>query len=287
MMRPQGENRLTIREMCHWAEVSRATYHRWSEQSAPREADTAMREALQRLCLAHRVYGHRRIRALLVREGFAVSKRRVGQLMREDNLLCVRKRKYVLATTHSDHAYGIYPNLAPFVRLSGINQLWVADITYVRLREEFVYLAVVLDVFSRRAVGWSVDRHLTTAVPLRALRQALADRPAPQMHHSDRGVQYASQAYVQTLADAGIAISMSRPARPYDNAYCESFIKTLKAEQLDGSAFRRLEDFAPVVPQVIDQYYNEQRLHSALGYRTPVEFEDEQRRLPAAEFFQA
>lgn len=273
MMPQQGERRLTIREMCAWAEVSRASYHRWHEASAPREAELMLREAMQEQCLAHRFYGRRRIRALLVREGFVVSERRVGHLMGEDNLLCVRRGKFVLATTDSDHAYGIYPNLAPFFQVTGIHQLWVADITYVRLREEFVYLAVVLDVYSRRAIGWSVGRNLTAEVALQALRQALADRPPPQMHHSDRGAQYACQAYVELLAAAKITISMSRPARPWDNAYCESFIKTLKAEQLDGSKFARLEDFAPHLPRFLDESYNEERLHSALGYRSPAEFE--------------
>lgn len=275
MMQQQGENRVTIRQMCQWAGVSRASYHRWSEESEPRAAEMMLREAMQRLCLAHRTYGKRRIHALLVREGWVIGERRVGQWMREDNLLCVRKRRFVLATTSSDHAYGIYPNLAPFVQVSGINQLWVADLTYVRLREEFVYLALVLDVYSRRAIGWSVGRALTAELALQALRQALAERPAPQMHHSDRGAQYACQAYVELLAAAGITISMSRPARPWDNAFCESFIKTLKAEQIDGSAYGRLEEFASRVPQFIDRYYNEQRLHSALGYRTPAEFESE------------
>lgn len=273
METPQGQPRLTIREMCGLVGVSRASYHRHQEESAPSAQETALRDALQRQCLAHRKEGYRRICQRLRRDDYVISPRRTLKLMREDSLLSLRRNKFILPTTDRQHTHRVYPNLARNMQLTGPNQLWVADITYVQLREEEVYLAVILDVFTRLVMGWAARRDFTAALVMGALDRALVNRPPPKMHHSDRGGQYACDDYVKKLEGLGVVISMSRPGTPTDNAYCESFIKTLKAEQLDGRAYRNLEELAPALPTVIDVFYNQEHLHSALGYLTPAEFE--------------
>ena len=260
------------------AGVSRAGYYRAWQASAPREERTALRDAIQRLALAHRHYGYRRLAALLRREGWAVNHKRVLRLMREDNLLCLRKPAFVPATTDGRHGWRIYPNLAWRLQPTTVNQLWVADITYVRLAEDFVYLAVVLDAFSRRAVGWAMASHLRAELALDALAMALSSRtviPGALVHHSDRGVQYACGDYVGRLTAHGIVPSMSRIGCPYDNAMAESFMKTLKQEEVDGSTYRTLTEARAAIGRFIDEVYNRQRLHSALAYKAPTEFEAE------------
>jgi transposase InsO family protein len=274
MTRAQGM--LGIERMCALAAVSRAGYYRHWRASAPRQEETGLRDAVQRLALANRHYGHRRIAALLRREGWPVNKKRVLRLMREDNLLCLRRRGFVPATTDSRHGWRIYPNLARHLVPMAINQLWVADITYVRLAEEFAYLAVLLDAFSRRVIGWALEAHLRAELALAALEMALAQRavvPGGLVHHSDRGVQYACGDYVARLAAAGIQPSMSRIGCPYDNAMAESFMKTLKQEEVDGRAYRDIVAARGAIAAFIDEVYNRQRLHSALAYRSPAEFE--------------
>jgi transposase InsO family protein len=236
----------------------------------------AVRDAIQRLALKHRHCGYRRIGRLLKREGWVVNHKRVLRLMHEDNLLSIRRRRFVI-TTDSEHPWRIYPNLARYIVVSGIDQLWVADITYVRLQCEFIYLAVILDKYSRRVVGWSMSRQLDCRFAVHALESALRRRqPAPGLvHHSDRGVQYASNKYVERLERRGIVISMSRPGNPYDNAWAESFMKTLKAEEVNGQRYRDLEHATLSIGRFIDEVYNQQRLHSAIGYVSPVEFEAE------------
>ena len=200
--------------------------------------------------------------------------KRVARIMREDNLLAVQPRAFVV-TTDSQHELEVYLNLASRMKLTGINQLWVADITYIRVHREFVYLAVILDAYSRKVVGWELDRTLAARLPITALEKAIAERkPAPGLvHHSDRGVQYASADYVRVLSHHRMIPSMSRPANPYDNASCESFLKTLKREEIYASQYRDLDDLRANIEALIEQYYNRQRLHSALGYRPPEEFE--------------
>jgi transposase InsO family protein len=200
----------------------------------------------------------------------------VLRIIREDNLLAVQPRAFVV-TTDSDHEFEVYLNLASRMKLTGMNQLWIADITYVRLKKEFVYLAVILDAFSRKVVGWALERTLASRLPIAALDQAIAERRPPPglVHHSDRGVQYASGDYVRVLRKHQMIPSMSRPANPYDNASCESFMKTLKREEIYANDYRDLEHLLGNVEAFIEQYYNRCRLHSALGYRTPVEFERE------------
>ncbi len=280
MAQRQGE--LGIERMCALAGVSRAGFYRNWRASSPREEETALRDAIQRTALAHRRYGHRRIAAELRRSGLLANKKRVLRIMREDNLLCVPKRAFAPPTTDSRHGFPVYPNLARHLKPMAANQLWVADITYVRLREEFVYLAVVLDAFSRRVIGWNLATHLQATLALGALEKALATREVVAgglVHHSDRGVQYSCDGYAARLAQAGILASMSRVGCPWDNAMAESFMKTLKAEEVDGRAYRDLADAEASIGRFIEDIYNRQRLHSALDYRPPMEFEDVQARV--------
>ena len=233
-----------------------------------------LRDAIQRVALEWPSYGRPRITAELRRQGWVVNPKRVYRLMREDNLLCVRKRKFMV-TTDSNHDRRVYPNLAGEMVLTRIDQLWVADITYIRLASEFVYLAVVIDAFSRRVIGWALDVTVEDDLPLAALRMALElRRPAPGLvHHSDRGSQYASGDYTDLLKAHGCQISMSHKASPWENAGCESWMKTLKAEEVYRQEYRDLAEARASIAQFIDEVYNHKRLHSALGYRPPVEFE--------------
>jgi putative transposase len=285
MMALQGslpQARLSVERMCDLAGVSRAAfYRRWSE-TAPGEEETQLRDVIQRLALANRHYGYRRIGALLRREGWSVNHKRLSRIMREDNLLCLRKPLFKPPTTDSRHGWRIWPNLARDLKPMAINQLWVADITYVRLAEAFIYLAVVLDAFSRKVVGWAIADHLRAELALTALQMALDSRAVIRgglVHHSDRGVQYACGDYIQRLEAAGVQPSMSRVACPYDNAMAESFMKTLKAEEVDASAYRDLAAARAQIGRFIEGVYNRQRLHSALDYLSPEEFEANQTKL--------
>jgi putative transposase len=269
--------------MCELAAVSRAGYYRQLAEKQPEEEETAVRAAIQEVFLQHQGRsGRRRLTAELRRRGMVVNHKRVGRMMRADNLLAIQHRPYVV-TTDSQHRLEVYLNVAANLELTGMNQLWVADITYIRLRGEFVFLAIVLDRYSRCAVGWWLDRTLTAKLTVAALQQAIEKRQPPQglIHHSDRGVQYAAQEYVEILLQHGMIPSMSRPANPYDNAACERFMKTLKQEEIYCRQYRDLEDLRDHMSEFIDQYYNRQRLHSALGYQTPEEFEKSLALLPA------
>ena len=265
---------LTIRQMCEASGVSRASFYRRWQSKEPKAEQVALRDAIQRLALKKRQRGYRLVTQHLKREGWLINHKRVLRLMREDNLLCIRRRRFVI-TTDSDHSWKIYPNLARSMVVTDLNQLWVADITYVRLKLEFVYVAVILDVYSRRVVGWSVQKQIDTALTLEALDMALAQRrpAAGLVHHSDRGVQYACGAYVQRLQSEEMTLSMSRPGNPWDNAWAESFMKTLKAEEVDGQAYRNLTHAKSSIGTFIEEIYNQQRLHSSLKYLSPAEFE--------------
>jgi putative transposase len=270
----QLEGSIAIGRACDLTQVSRASFYRSFQERAPRQADMVLRDAIHRVCLSTRLYGHRRVRGQLALEGIHVDKDRVLRLMREDNLLCLRKRKYVL-TTDSRHGFVVYPNLAADLVLTGVNQLWVSDITYIRLLEDFVYLAVVLDAFSRRVVGWELDDNLHAILALRALGRAIATRQPPPglVHHSDQGVQYCCTDYVARLQDHNFRISMSRRGNPFDNAKAESFMKTLKSEEVYLTKYRDFGHAQASIAHFIEDVYNGERLHSALKYKSPAAFE--------------
>lgn len=272
MMQLEG---FTAHHACDLAGVSRAGFYRRYEEHAPCQAEVELRDLIQQIALENRLYGSRRTSEELRHRGWVVNRKRVQRLMRADNLLVVRKQRFVL-TTDSQHSYATYPNLAAGLHLSGVNQLWVADITYVRLREMFLYLAVVMDAYSRRVVGWELSEDLRAELAIRALDRALAERTLAEgiVHHSDRGVQYCCRAYIEKLQAHGFAISMSRTGNPYDNAKAESFIKTLKAEEVYLRQYRDQEDARASIKQFIEEVYNRKRLHSSLGYLSPEAFEE-------------
>jgi putative transposase len=256
------------------AGVSRATYYRFDPETTPPVRNTELRDAIQRIALRFPAYGRPRITAELKRQGWTANHKCVGRILREDNLLCLRKKKFH-ATTDSKHGFAIYPNLTRNFVPTARNQLWAADITYIRLAEEFVYLAVVLDAYSRLVIGWALERTLEAKLAMGALQMALAKRGpiAGVIHHSDRGVQYACGDYTQLLKKHGFKISMSRKANPYDNAKAESFMKTLKHEEINRVEYRDLAEARRGIRHFLERTYNRKRLHSALGYRPPAEFE--------------
>jgi transposase InsO family protein len=261
--------------MVELSQMSRASFYR-QQSAAPAgpDPDMNLRDAIQRIALEFPSYGRPRVTAELKRRGWEANHKRVHRILREDNLLCLRRRKFVV-TTDSGHALRVYPNLARQMLLTDVDQLWRADITYVRLQEEFVFLAVILDAYSRRVIGWALDRTLETDLALTALRMALSRRSIGPglVHHSDRGVQYASRDYTDLLQSQGIQISMSRKGNPWDNAACESFMKTLKYEEVYRSEYRDLAEARSSIGRFLERIYNRKRLHSALGYVPPVEFE--------------
>jgi putative transposase len=263
--------------MCWMARVSRAGYYRGWAETEPDEEEMELRDRIQRIALEHRHYGYRRVTGELRRQGRPVNHKRVARLLRLDNLLALRRAAFRPPTTDSQHGLHVYLNLAARLKITGPNQLWIADLTYIRLRGEFVYLAVVLDAWSRKVIGWKLSRSLQSTLAIDALNQALASRQPPPglVHHSDRGIQYASQDYTAILSQRGILQSMSRAGNPWDNATCESFMKTLKAEQIDGTQYVSLEQLQHDIAAFLDGYYNTRRLHSSLGYRPPEEFEQQ------------
>lgn len=265
---------MKIDTLTQLAGVSRASFYRFDPEALPAVRDVELRDAIQRIALKHPAYGRPRITKELQRKGWNVNHKRVGRILREDNLLCLRQKKFHV-TTDSRHSCRIFPNLAKLCVPTGPNQLWVADITYIRLAKEFIYLAVILDVYSRKIIGWALERTLEAKLTVNALRMALAKRGAPKglIHHSDRGVQYACEEYTALLQAHGIRISMSRKGNPYDNAFAESFMKTLKSEEVHRNEYRDLADAKHRIGRFLVVVYNRQRLHSALGYRPPTEFE--------------
>jgi putative transposase len=268
---------LSIERMCQLVPVSRRSFYRSLKEQQPGDEELEVRSAIQQIALEHRRrYGYRRIAAELHRRGMQINHKRVVRIMREDNLLGLQPQRFKV-TTNSNHKFEVYLNLAARMKLSGINQIWVADITYIRLKAEFVYLAVILDGFSRKVVGWALDRTLAVRLTIGALEQAIERRqPAPGLvHHSDRGFQYAHAEYIAILEKHHMVPSMSRPANPYDNASCESFMKTLKREEIYANKYDDLENLRANIEEFIEQYYNRLRLHSALGYRSPEEFEQQ------------
>ena len=261
--------------------VSRSGFYRFDDTEPGPDPDMDLRDAIQKIAVEWPSYGRPRMTNELRERDWTVNPKRVHRLMREDNLLCVRRRKFVV-TTDSNHTRKVYPNLARDVTPTAINQLWRADITYIRLRDEFVFLAVILDAYSRRVIGWALDRTMEDSLTLTALRMALSRRSIPRngaepglVHHSDRGSQYASNDYTDLLKANGIEISMSRKGNPWDNAACESFMKTLKYEEVLRNEYRDLADARASIREFLEKIYNEKRLHSALGYMPPARFEKE------------
>jgi transposase InsO family protein len=255
--------------------LSRSTIWRQLRQpSTTRNDELELRSQVQTIALEMRTYGYRPITAELHRRGVKVNRKCVLRLLREDNLLCLRRRAFV-RTTDSRHHLTVYPNLTRNLALSNINQLWVADITYIRLRRDFIYLAVLLDAFSRRCIGWAISRHIDTQLTLAALQMALHTRTIQPglIHHSDQGVQYAATDYVALLQEHKIEISMSRTGNPYDNAKAERFMRTLKYEEIYMNDYETLAEVRASIEHFIETVYNRKRLHSAIGYRPPVEFE--------------
>ena len=256
--------------------LARATHYRHRANPLSADPDLELRDHIQRLALEWPQYGYRRITAALHRQGITANHKRVLRLMREDNLLCLRQRHFI-TTTDSRHSLTIYPNLVPELQLTSINQLWVADITYIRLLREFVYLAVILDAYSRRCIGWALEPYLKATLAVEALRMALATRKVEPglVHHSDRGVQYGSVVYTDLLKEQGIRISMSRTGNPYDNAQAERFMRTLKYEEVYLFEYETMAEARARISHFLEGVYNQKRLHSAIGYVPPAEYEQQ------------
>ena len=265
---------LSVRRLCQLAGAGRTWYYTRPSPEEVAARDTALRDAIERLVLDFPGYGYRRVTKALEREGWTVNHKRVLRVMRREALLCQLKRRFVV-TSDSAHALRTYPNLLADAVLTAPDQAWVADITYIRLPTAFVYLACTLDAYSRRCVGWHLSRAIDTRLTLAALDRALALRqPAPGLiHHSDRGVQYASAEYVARLESAGARLSMSATGNPYDNAKAESFFKTLKREEVYLHEYRTFQEAEANLGRFIEDVYNRKRLHSSLGYVPPAEFE--------------
>jgi len=261
----------SLTNLCQMAGISRACYYRGLTVEPGAGTDGSLRQQVQQVALDWSCYGYRRVTQQLKRQGVCVNHKRVLRLMREGNLVRRPKKRFV-ATTNSDHRLPVYPNLAADMNVTAPDQLWVSDLTYIRLGREFIYLAVVLDACSRRCLGWSLGRRLDAALATTALKMALSGRK-PQVHHSDRGAQYASGDYTRLLQDSRVQISMSRKGNPYDNAKAESFMKTLKCEQAYLSEYDNLADAKAQIGHFLEAVYNQKRLHSSLGYLPPAEFE--------------
>lgn len=267
---------IPVYKSCSALEMSRSSYYVRNKRENPAIVDIGVKKAIEDISLEFSRYGYRRITKELHRRGKTVNHKKVLRIMREENLLCAKK-KFRPITTDSSHNYPVYPNLAKDLEITGLNQLWVSDITYIQLLDEYVYLAVIMEIFSRKCIGWDLGRNIDTRLTLNALNMAISDRKSigfdKLVHHSDQGVQYASKDYVSRLKENEIRISMSRKGNVYDNAFAESFIKTLKAEEVNLNEYRTMEEAYDNIKEFIEKVYNKKRLHSSIGYVPPEEFE--------------
>jgi len=259
--------------------VTARGYYRWKHKSDPLDINQGIRERLHEIALEFPKYGYRRVTHELRRRGEAINHKRILRLMREENLL-VRRKKFKPRTTQSNHGLPKYKNLIKGLELIGVNLVWVSDITFIRLGQGFVYLAVIMDLFSRRCVGWALSRNPDAQLTLDALNMAIKLRGLENImgciHHSDQGVQYAAQAYVERLHEVGIRPSMGEIGNSYENAHAESFIKTLKNEEVWMNEYETIEDVFCNIKKFIEEVYNKKRLHSSIGYKPPIEYEKEQ-----------
>lgn len=262
------------RHLCRLFSVSRSWYREKPPPGQKAGKNLDLRGAIERIVLEFPGYGYRRVTAELHRRGWAVNRKRVLRIMRRESLLCQLRRRF-RPTTDSAHAFGIYPNLIKDTGLDGLDRAWIADITYIRLPSAFCYLAAILDAYSRRCVGWRLSRRIDASLTLSALEMALAGRrPEPGLiHHSDRGVQYASSEYTARLEEAGALVSMAAVGNPYENAKADSFFRSLKMEEVYLKDYRDFEEAGENIGEFIEEAYNQKRLHSSLGYLPPVEFE--------------
>lgn len=272
------QSQLPVVHACDALALSKPTYYRWRVQQE-KDHDAALRPVMHKIALEFPFYGYRRVTKELQQRGERVNHKRILRIMREERILCRRKKRFKPITTQSNHGFAVYPNLVKDLAVTRLNQVWVADITYIHLPRGFVYLAVILDLLSRKCVGWGLSRSIDTQLALEALNKAIAAREhlgfAGLIHHSDRGVQYASQAYVDQLTAQGISISMSSKGNAYDNAFAESFMKTLKVEEVYINEYATFDEAYANIKQFIDLVYNEKRLHSSIGYKSPMKFEQE------------
>ena len=274
-----SENNFNINKICSVIDVNRSSFYKWKNKSTLRDNNLYLKKEIQGIALEFPFYGYRRITKELERRSIDINHKKVLRIMKEDNLLCRRKKQFKPVTTQSNHGLKIYPNLIENIKVTGLNQVWVADITYIRLVNEFIYLAAILDIFSRKCIGWALSRDINTLLVLNALEMAISKRRFLRfinlIHHSDRGVQYASRDYVEMLQHNGIQISMSRSGNPYDNAFAESFNKTIKVEEVYINEYETFEEAYKNIRHFIDLVYNKKRIHSGINYVTPEEFERE------------
>lgn len=274
-----GQTKLSISKACDTMEISRASYYKWKNDGFVDQGDEYLRKEIEKILTEFPFYGYRRVKHELRRRKIIVNGKKVLRVMKKYNLICRRKKLFNPVTTQSDHNLRIYPNLIKEIEVTGLNQVWVADITYIRLMYEFIYLAAIIDIYSRKCIGWALSRNINSQLTLDALKMAISKRKNlgfnNLIHHSDRGVQYASDDYVSLLLKYGIRISMSRSGNPYDNAYAESFNKTLKVEEVYIKEYETFEDVYKNIKHFIELVYNKKRIHSGIGYITPEEFEME------------